>query len=236
MSRRLKVLLALLALSMVMAAMTFMHLATGDIGRIHALDRITNIDIEGQNTFYSAAVLISGVKLRMLLFDDYCYGEMSFSSINKPEHYYDDLEIIDDKFYHKLTYNGRIYVLPYIYPEQEDVYTGWRKYLSDGTSGGMLVVLQRLQALTAEDITAGYRITGTGAYSPCMRVDMVTNIYEKLTAAHNNNMDYFLVAGDNYKEAQRIKKELQLDIEIIPVYFIQEAVVFLEQLEPKSIQ
>ncbi len=38
MSRRLKVLLALLALSMVVAAMTFVHLATGDIGRIQALD------------------------------------------------------------------------------------------------------------------------------------------------------------------------------------------------------
>ncbi len=234
MSKRIKVLLVLLALSMVMAAMTFMHLVTGDIGRIQALDRITNIDVKGQNTFYSAAVIITGVKLRMILYDNYSYGEIIFSNINKPVQYYDDLEIIDDNIYHKLTYNDRTYVIPYTYPEEEDVYTGLWKYRYDGTSSGMLMVLQRLQALTPEDITAGYRITGTGAYSLCMRVDMVANIYEKLNAAHNNNMDYFLVAGDNYKEAQRIKKELQLDIEIIPVYFIQEAVAFLEQLEPQG--
>jgi len=49
-------------------------------------------------------------------------------------------------------------------------------------------------------------------------------------------MDYFLVAGGNYEEAKRIKEELKLDIEIIPVYFIQEAVEYLEQLEPKSRQ
>ena len=224
-------LLVLLAIAISLHFIVFIYLLTGDIGRLHPLDKRTNIDVDGQNTFYLSSVLIMGVELRTRLNEDYMEDDFKVSFQPKPEQYLDDVKIKDGRTYHLLTYGNKEYAIEYRDPDGTEFYQGIWKYLSDGYSSGLMLTLQRLQSKTEEDITAGYRITGTGAYAPCMRVDMVANVDEKLKAAHSDDMDYFLIAGDNYEEAERIKAELGLDIEIIPVFFIQEAVEFLEQIK-----
>ncbi len=231
MTKRLKVLLVLLALAISAHIVLLIHLVTGDIGRIYPVDKRTNIDIKDQKSFYAASVLSKGLEIRTLLDENYMDKEFQFSFHKKPAKYLDDLKIVNGTYLHTLTYNNQSYTIDYNTIDADELYKGIWKHLSSGHSSGMMLVLQKLQSVTEEDITAGYKIAGTGDYWHCMRVDMVASIYEKLKAAHKNEMDYFLVAGDNYEEAEKIKAELDLEIEIIPVFFIQEAVEFLEQLK-----
>lgn len=100
-----------------------------------------------------------------------------------------------------------------------------------GPSGGLLTALSIYNKLTKKDITKGYRIVATGTMEPDGTVGPIGGIKYKLLGA-NKKADYFLVpAGDNYKEALKLKKKNHLKIKLIKVKTFKDAINKLENIK-----
>lgn len=95
-----------------------------------------------------------------------------------------------------------------------------------GPSAGLMFALEIIDQLTDEKLSSGYSIYGTGAVDLDGSVNAVGGVNYKVAASEAEGADYFLVPPDNYKEA----KEAALDIEIIEVNNIEEALDFLKSL------
>ncbi len=100
-----------------------------------------------------------------------------------------------------------------------------------GPSGGLMLALTAYNKLVKEDITHGKKIVGTGTINMQGEVGEIGGISYKLRGAVKDKADVFLVPrGDNYRQAQTIKKEEHMKIDIIPVATFDEAVRALENL------
>lgn len=100
-----------------------------------------------------------------------------------------------------------------------------------GPSGGLITTLEIYDMLVKEDITKGYVIAGTGSVDDNGNVGSIGGVKYKVLGADAGNADIFLVPdGKNYKEALKVKKEKKLDIEIINVKTVEEAIEKLSKL------
>lgn len=99
-----------------------------------------------------------------------------------------------------------------------------------GSSGGLMMALSIYNALTDEDITHGKKIAGTGSITSEGVVEEIGGVKYKVLGAYKNKADVFLCPEENYKEAMNIKKKRNLDIEIIKVHTLEDAVNYLENL------
>ena len=98
-----------------------------------------------------------------------------------------------------------------------------------GPSGGLVTTLEIYDQLVDADITNGLKIAGTGTVDNNGNVGSIGGVRYKLIGAEAGHADLFLVpAGKNYKEALKVKKEKRLDIEIISVSTVLEAVEKLQ--------
>lgn len=105
------------------------------------------------------------------------------------------------------------------------------KESESGPSGGMMLCLDIYNKLTKEDITKGHKIVGTGTISRDGTVGEISGVKYKLMGAVKEKADIFLVPkGDNYKEAVKVAKSKNYDIQIIGVKNIDEALMKLEKL------
>ena len=101
-----------------------------------------------------------------------------------------------------------------------------------GPSGGLITTLEIYNNLVKEDITKGLVIAGTGTVSDSGVVGSIGGVKYKVMGADAGGADVFLVpAGKNYNDAIKIKKEKKLDIEIIGVKTVEDAINKLEKLE-----
>ncbi len=99
-----------------------------------------------------------------------------------------------------------------------------------GSSGGLMMALQVYNALTEDDITKGYDIAGTGTIESDGTVGEIGGVKYKVLGASKNGMDIFFCPKENYKEAVDVKTKRDLDIDIIKVSTLEDAIEYLNNL------
>lgn len=99
-----------------------------------------------------------------------------------------------------------------------------------GSSGGLMMSLQIYNALTKEDITKGLKIAGTGSITSDGNVLEIGGVKYKVLGASKKKADIFFCPEENYDEAMKIKKKRKLDIEIVKVSTLKEAIEYLNSL------
>ena len=101
-----------------------------------------------------------------------------------------------------------------------------------GPSGGLMTTLEIYDLLVEEDITKGLVIAGTGTIDDNGNVGEIGGVKYKVLGAEDGGADIFLVpAGTNYKEAVKVKKERKLDIKIIEVKTLGDAIEKLSKIK-----
>ncbi len=98
-----------------------------------------------------------------------------------------------------------------------------------GPSAGLMYTLGIMNLLTPDDLTKGRLIAGTGTIDNEGRVGPIGGIRQKTFAAIANDADFMLVPAGNAKEARDAAGD---DMEVISVATIDDAIAFLEALEP----
>lgn len=96
-----------------------------------------------------------------------------------------------------------------------------------GPSAGLMFVLEIMNQVLPEDLTAGRAIAGTGTIDMNEKVGRVGGVVQKVVAAERAGAEYFLVPPGNYGEVKNITR----NIVIVPVENLEEALEFLSTLE-----
>lgn len=117
-----------------------------------------------------------------------------------------------------------------------------------GPSAGLMFTLEIYNQLVDEDITKGYNVAGTGEMLTDGTVGRIGGADFKVVAAANDDMDIFFAPDDvteemrneypelqsNYEEALAAAKEIDTDMDIVPVKTVQDALDYLASLPPKK--
>ena len=118
-----------------------------------------------------------------------------------------------------------------------------------GPSAGLMFTLEVMDQLLDENLTKGYMIAGTGEMLEDGTVGRIGGIEKKVVAADKAGMEIFFAPDDevteeirneypdyvsNYEAAEKTAKEIGTTMKIVPVKTIDDALEYLEQLEPKS--
>lgn len=98
------------------------------------------------------------------------------------------------------------------------------KNSESGPSGGLMMALSIYNSIVEEDITHGKIIIGTGTIDQEGHVGKIGGVKYKLLGASKKKADIFLVPEENYEEAIAVKKEENLDIRVISVSTLKEAI------------
>lgn len=107
-----------------------------------------------------------------------------------------------------------------------------------GPSAGFIFALEIYNQLTAEDLTKGYDIVGTGEIDYDGNIHRIGGIDKKVIAAHKAGIDIFFAPNEegridsNYNEAQKVAVDIDTPMEIVPVDTFDDALDYLESLEP----
>lgn len=104
------------------------------------------------------------------------------------------------------------------------------KKTESGPSGGFMMALSIYNYLIEEDITKGLKIVGTGTIDEEGNVGSIGGVNYKIKAAVKENADIFFVPVDNYEEALKTKEEFNLDIDLIQVDHIDDAINYLNEI------
>jgi len=96
-----------------------------------------------------------------------------------------------------------------------------------GSSGGLMMSLAIYNALTSDDITKGLNIVGTGSINSDGTVEEIGGVKYKVLAAEKKHADIFFCPEKNYKEAVNVKKKRNLDVEIVKVSSLKDAINYL---------
>lgn len=110
-----------------------------------------------------------------------------------------------------------------------------------GPSAGLMFTLEILNQLVDEDITKGYDIAGTGTMESDGSVGRIGGIDQKIMAADSADIDIFFApnepvegGGDsNYTIAVETAKKIGTSMEIVPVDTVEDALAFLDELQPR---
>lgn len=99
-----------------------------------------------------------------------------------------------------------------------------------GSSGGLMMSLAIYNKLTEKDITNGYNIVGTGSIKKNGEVEEIGGVKYKLLGAVKDKAKIFLCPEKNYEEVIKIKNERNLDIEVVSVKTLKDAINYLESV------
>lgn len=137
------------------------------------------------------------------------------------------------------TADKKVETTPEVHINSEDI---------GGPSAGLMFTLEILNQLLQEDITKGYKIAGTGEMGPDGTVGRIGGIDLKVIAADNKDMEIMFAPDDdidptvlannpgltsNYEEALKSARKIGTKMKIVPVKTIDDALAYLDQLEPK---
>ncbi|MEQ2529233.1 SepM family pheromone-processing serine protease [Bacillaceae bacterium CLA-AA-H227] len=109
-----------------------------------------------------------------------------------------------------------------------------------GPSAGFMFSLEIYNQLVEEDLTRGYQIAGTGTIEPAGIIGRIGGIEQKIVAADKAGAEIFFApneegaADSNYKAAVKTAKDIGTKMKIVPVDTFDEAIDYLENLEPKK--
>ena len=84
-----------------------------------------------------------------------------------------------------------------------------------GPSGGLMTALKIYDMLIDEDITKGYKISGTGTISKDGEVGEIGGVKYKLAGAVKNKSQVFICPSENYDECEEEKNKNKYDIILI---------------------
>ena len=106
------------------------------------------------------------------------------------------------------------------------------KSSESGPSGGLITTLEIYNQLTKKDLTHGKKIAGTGTIEVDGTIGQIGGIKHKIIGAEADDAEYFLApSGKNYEEAKAYIKENKLNIKLIEVKSIEDAIKKLEVLK-----
>lgn len=98
-----------------------------------------------------------------------------------------------------------------------------------GSSGGLMTSLAIYNKLTEEDITKGYKVSGTGTIDEFGNVGEIDGVKYKLKGAIKEKADIFLVpSGNNYNEALMLKEKYNYNIDIVEIKTFDDAINYLK--------
>ena len=104
------------------------------------------------------------------------------------------------------------------------------KESESGPSGGFMMSLSIYDCLTADDLTKGLKIVGTGTIDEFGNVGAIGGIAHKIKAAVKEEADIFFAPSANYEEALKVVTEEELDITLVEVSNIDDAIEYLNNL------
>ena len=104
------------------------------------------------------------------------------------------------------------------------------KKSESGPSGGFMMSLSIYDLLTEDDLTKGLKIVGTGTIDELGNVGVIGGVSHKIKAAVKENADIFFVPTENYEEAKNTVLEDSLDIELVEIKHIDDAIEYLNGL------
>ena len=103
-----------------------------------------------------------------------------------------------------------------------------------GSSGSLMMALSIYNALVKEDITNGLDIVGTGSILADGTVEEIGGVKYKVLAAEKKNADIFICPSENYDEAIKVKNKRNLNIEIVKVSSLKEAINYLKDYDKSN--
>jgi PDZ domain-containing protein len=109
-----------------------------------------------------------------------------------------------------------------------------------GPSAGMMFTLEIYNQLTKEDITKGYEVAGTGTINAKGEVGPIGGISQKVIAADKAGAEIFFAPNENgsthsnYRDAVKTAKDIGTKMKIVPVDTLDDALNYLEKLQPKK--
>ncbi len=98
------------------------------------------------------------------------------------------------------------------------------KHSESGPSGGLMMALDIYDKLVKEDLSKGRKIIGTGTIDIEGNVGGIGGVKYKVLGASKQKADIFICPSENYEEAIKVKEENDLDINIIGVSTLSEAI------------
>ena len=162
----------------------------------------------------------------LLNFVEKAEDKISFKVINDNKEY--------ERYGYKTNIEGKN-IIGIVFAETKDVDTNLDvkfkfKPSESGPSGGFMMALSIYNYLIEEDITKGLKIVGTGTIDEFGNVGSIGGVEYKMKAAVKNKADLFFVPFDNYEEALKAKEENDLDIKLISIKHIDDAINYLNNL------
>lgn len=103
------------------------------------------------------------------------------------------------------------------------------KASESGSSGGMMLALSIYSKISGEDLVRGRNIAGTGTIDMVGNVGEIDGIKYKIMGAYKDNIDIVLVPSANYKEAVKVKKKYDYDMEIVKVDTFSDVIEYLKK-------
>ena len=118
-----------------------------------------------------------------------------------------------------------------------------------GPSAGFMFTLEIMNRLIDEDLTKGYNIAGTGEISEDGTIGRIGGADFKVIAASKDGVEIFFAPDDdlpeevlvknpnlltNYEEANKMAEQIGTEMKVVPVKTIDDALEYLENLEPKE--
>ena len=94
-----------------------------------------------------------------------------------------------------------------------------------------MLALEIYNQLIEEDITKGIKIAGTGTIDSDGNVGSIGGVKYKVAGADSDDAKIFFVPIENYEEAIKTKKEKKLDIEVVKVGTLVDAINYLEGVQ-----
>jgi Lon-like protease len=98
--------------------------------------------------------------------------------------------------------------------------------ISGGPSAGLMFTLTVDNALSAQDLTGGRKIAGTGTINLDGTVGPIGGVKQKVPAAEATGARYFLCPVENYADAVSVARS----IKVIKIATVQDALTFLHSL------
>ena len=99
-----------------------------------------------------------------------------------------------------------------------------------GPSAGLMMALTMYNMIEDKDITYGKKIVGTGTIDKDGVVGDIGGVKYKLLGAVKNDAELFICPSGNYEEAMEVKKDNDLDIDIIKATTLESVIKQLEEL------
>ena len=123
---------------------------------------------------------------------------------------------------------GAVIVLDLDYKLDPDIDLKF-KVSESGSSGGMMLALSIYSKISGEDLVRGRNIAGTGTIDMVGNVGEIDGIKYKIMGAYKDNIDIVLVPSANYKEAVKVKKKYDYDMEIVKVDTFSDVIEYLKK-------